>query len=522
MRWFNLFTWKPLALLLLLTACSSTGISWIYSYSLVKDKAENDLSQRLAYLEFQFDRALLIMRKFSQIEVKTCSAEELSDFKHFQLKNSGSGFIISHPDTFPKYKYCSSLGLLTIGEQKTSSHQLIKFEDNHEQLGMGEFKYKLEGVSHTGLFLGTKLNGRTDAMKIDDSKFFFKNFCNECRYMYGELFNGYPIIELGSDFSSPLLSIEIRSERYPLSILVKLDYNYTLIKSIGSLWWAGMVALAFWLAIFFAVLSYRQKQNSLLNRLQNALQSGELISFYQPIINVDSGEMYGAEALIRWVKKDGSIISPGYFIDELESSSLITPVTLCLIRQVLDNLSGILNQDPELKISVNIVPEHLEHPHLLDALESMAAQGEQVQSLSLEITERQPIYDIASAKIQIARIKALGLTLKLDDAGTGYGGISYLQEFDFDYIKIDKMFVDTLHFDKASSALDAQILMAGHLNLPLIAEGVETKKQALELLQRGVHLQQGYLFAKPMPLDDFICFYQEATKPDNIVRKLRR
>ena len=126
----------------------------------------------------------------------------------------------------------------------------------------------------------------------------------------------------------------------------------------------------------------------------------------------------------------------------------------------------------------------------------------------MEITERLPLRNLEVANQHLERLKALGVMIELDDAGTGYGGASYLQELNIDILKIDKLFVDTLILSPDNTpVLDAYIQMAKALEMEVIAEGVEKQEQSLALLARGVHLHQGYYFSKPLPAEEFVHFW---------------
>jgi sensor c-di-GMP phosphodiesterase-like protein len=152
------------------------------------------------------------------------------------------------------------------------------------------------------------------------------------------------------------------------------------------------------------------------------------------------------------------------------------------------------------------VPEHLDNDDLYVLLKGIVESGElQQHRISLEITERLPISDLVAARQMLDKIYALGIDLKLDDAGTGYGGFSYVQNLGISTLKIDKMFVDTIgHEDNFNAkTIDAIISFAQKSDLSMIAEGVEDDKQVAYLSAHGVYLIQGYIYSKPLPAKQF-------------------
>ncbi|MNP47270.1 putative cyclic-di-GMP phosphodiesterase AdrB [compost metagenome] len=162
---------------------------------------------------------------------------------------------------------------------------------------------------------------------------------------------------------------------------------------------------------------------------------------------------------------------------------------------------------PEQWVSVNLVAAHIEHSLLRDQLQRY--DWPSPTRLTFELTEREPIVDIAAATHEITLLQEKGYHFKLDDFGTGYGGFAYLQQLGIRQIKIDKMFVDSIGTDDPKrNLLDAIIAFGLKSDMEMIAEGVETQEQVDYLGQHGVYLIQGYLFARPMPLHELLEWQQ--------------
>ena len=257
--------------------------------------------------------------------------------------------------------------------------------------------------------------------------------------------------------------------------------------------WAGTLLGVVLTTGYWLLRNYRR---SLKGLLQAGLARQQFIPFYQPVVDSQSGQVVGFEALLRW-QRGNELIPPGAFIDYAEEQDLILPMTSQLLEKVIADLPRLA---PNQWVSVNIVAAHLEQSHLHDLLQSH--QWPSPARLTFELTERKPIIDIGAACNQISALQAKGYHFKLDDFGTGYGGFAYLQSLGIRQIKIDKMFVDTIGTDDLKrSVLDATIAFGRESGMEMIAEGAERQEQVDYLQRHGVHLIQGYVYAAPMPLN---------------------
>lgn len=249
-----------------------------------------------------------------------------------------------------------------------------------------------------------------------------------------------------------------------------------------------------------------RKRGSLDFLLKEALRQGAFVPYYQPIVDARDGRLMGAEALIRWIPPGGKAVPPGQFIPHAEESGLIQPITLQLTEQVVSDWSRLKWADRERFVSINLVPEQLETGDYLRHLQGLIAlHGVSPNQVSVEITERRQFEDMAAGRQVLQAMVQAGFEVKLDDAGTGFGGFSYVQELPIGTLKIDKMFVDTLRTgqDAKRPVLDAIVEFARISGLKTIAEGVETEDQVRQLAALGVHAIQGYVYGRPMPFDEF-------------------
>lgn len=306
---------------------------------------------------------------------------------------------------------------------------------------------------------------------------------------------GEPYIEMASTRKEGVLDVT-------LILRASRDF-FDYYKEI-SLFTTSIFALLLAALLTFVAYKLLTVRQSLGRIIRDAIKFSEFVPFYQPIVDSRDGAVLGAEVLVRWKKPNGTIVPPYQFIPFAEESGLIVDITSQLIEKVGADLATLGWNESGQFASVNIVAEHLENEDLFDEISTAISKHNlQPSNLSLEITERKQIPNLAAARKFLDQFYAKGIDLKLDDAGTGYGGFSYIQELGVNTLKIDKMFVDTINSDDVKrSVLDAIIAFADSSNLKTIAEGVEEKDQVAYLAERGVYAIQGYVYAKPMPLSE--------------------
>ena len=256
---------------------------------------------------------------------------------------------------------------------------------------------------------------------------------------------------------------------------------------------------------FDPALNARARERVVLEaELRHAIQVGQLCLHYQPKVDVQRRQIVGAEALVRWQHPQRGLILPGQFIALAEESGLIEPLTDWVLHAACASLRRWADTGLRaLPLSVNLPASSLADARLLDQLDGLMLQyGLQPASLMLELTETMLMREADSAIAALERLRARGYGLSLDDFGTGYSALSYLQRLPVSEIKIDRSFITDVARGGRDGALAAAIITLGReLGLQVVAEGVETKEQADFLLGRGCFLQQGYLYARPLPLE---------------------
>jgi PAS domain S-box-containing protein len=240
--------------------------------------------------------------------------------------------------------------------------------------------------------------------------------------------------------------------------------------------------------------------------LHHALARDELVLHYQPKVDITTGRVVGAEALMRWVR-NGDMIPPGDFIGAAEDTGLIVPITEWAIGQACRQVSQWrdLGLEP-VPIALNISSSHFQRGNLAAPVrEALARNAIAPSLLEVELTETVLMRDLDVALPLLEELKALGVSISIDDFGTGYSSLAYLRRLPIDTIKIDRSFVLELEVSSDSATIVAAIIaMAKALKLRTIAEGVETRAQMLALSAHGCHLMQGFLFSRALPPDDFM------------------
>lgn len=258
---------------------------------------------------------------------------------------------------------------------------------------------------------------------------------------------------------------------------------------------AVLLAAAFLLA---------KRQTSIRSLLKTGLRRNELLLVYQPIVDLKTGRWIGAEALVRWYRAGGERIDPDVFIPIAEKYGLMESLTLKIIDIAAGDIPAFVRADPGFFVSINLSGSDFGSPKVLAALKGMDGRdGVGVRNVHLEATER-AIIDTEAVKAAIKDLRGLGFKVAIDDFGTGYSNLALLDHSTFDYLKIDKSFVDTIACGSATSQVIAHIIdLARNRDLVMIAEGVETREQADYLREQGVQFGQGWLFGKPLSFDDF-------------------
>jgi diguanylate cyclase (GGDEF)-like protein/PAS domain S-box-containing protein len=253
-----------------------------------------------------------------------------------------------------------------------------------------------------------------------------------------------------------------------------------------------------------------------LQRIRQAMHAKEFELYFQPKVNMRTGAVLGAEALIRWKHPELGLLSPDHFLPVMEGNVLVVELGEWVIASALVHMAQWRERGLDIPVSVNVDALQLQEPHFVDRLKELLAEhpGIDPSRLELEILESSAFRDVSQVSEVIRRCSKLGVSFALDDFGTGYSSLSYLKRLPVDVLKIDQSFVrDMLDDPEDLSILEGVLVLASAFRRQAIAEGVETVDHGLMLLRLGCPIAQGYQIARPMPGSDLPA-WAAAWRPD--------
>ncbi|CAB4686557.1 MAG: EAL domain-containing protein [Actinobacteria bacterium] len=242
--------------------------------------------------------------------------------------------------------------------------------------------------------------------------------------------------------------------------------------------------------------------------LARAVAQEQFEAFYQPIVQLETRKIVGAEALVRWRHPERGLVGPGLFIPLAEESGLIAPIGEFMLNTACTDLGAWRHEFGQLvedfTISVNLSVQQLHDRRIVGKVSDILERtGLPAERLVLEVTESTLITDTEMIASTMQQLRSFGTRLAIDDFGTGYSSLGYIQQFEFDVLKIDKTFVDDLDSFTNQRIVTAVLQLAEQLGVKTIAEGIEEELQGELLKALGCKLGQGYLYAKPMPANEF-------------------
>jgi len=256
---------------------------------------------------------------------------------------------------------------------------------------------------------------------------------------------------------------------------------------------------------------YRTDMNSVFTNvvtlethLRKAINKNELSLFYQPQVEISTGEAHSFEALLRWKDTELGYISPSVFIPLAEDTGLIISIGYWVIETACQQLKQWCEKGYSgIRVAVNISPKQFQHPKLVQFIKLMIEKYEILPNcLEIEITEG-AMTDTKEAIPILRNLKGLGISISIDDFGTGYSSLNYIKKFPIDVLKIDQSFIRDIHVDEKDAAITSTIIHLGKsLGLEVIAEGVENEEQVELLSNANCHKIQGFYYSKPLPVDE--------------------
>jgi sensor c-di-GMP phosphodiesterase-like protein len=302
-----------------------------------------------------------------------------------------------------------------------------------------------------------------------------------------------------------IVSASMRVDRFGMVATVTRMRNAAETQDLRT---AGLIVN---LVVVFAVLALaclvlRRRGGDPLDEIRRALDGGEFVPYFQPIVDIISGKVLGAEVLARWRKPDGSVVLPSAFIPLAERGGLMTALTEALMRRACIEVGEAYARRPKLEMAFNLTAAHFADERIVGDLRAIFDRSPvRLAQVTLELTERDPIRDMTATRRVIAALQGLGCKVALDDVGTGHSGLSSILRLGVDVIKIDKMFIDSLGSERNSATIvDTMVELGRNMRMEVVAEGVENFEQVADLRARGIRAAQGYVFAPPLPASSFL------------------
>ena len=295
------------------------------------------------------------------------------------------------------------------------------------------------------------------------------------------------------------------SAHYPLEAIVRADTSVLQRWNNEAYWPTMCIALGLGVAFGFLLTRTRPRLQGPIADIDQALARHEFKPFFQPIFNLVSREIVGCEVLARWVRCDGTVVSPINFLPLAEMSGRIGPMTWQILSAALKDASHLLRENKNFRMSFNAAPRHLLSDGFIEMLRDIVVGARvSTRQIVLEITERSELPSIEGAAAVVRQLRELGFRVAMDDVGVGNSGLSQMKGLGANTIKIDKFFVDTITEDEAAATIVAMLVrLARDLRMTVVAEGIETLEQIQALIACGVEEGQGYIVSPPLPFPKF-------------------
>lgn len=309
------------------------------------------------------------------------------------------------------------------------------------------------------------------------------------------------------------MAAQLRSAHFGILVTVSMARARLLaghdgLVMIGTVGTGSAAALILMLAAFAP---WRPRGNPIAD-LERAIENDEFVPYYQPIVDLTTARVTGAEVLIRWRRPDGTLVPPAQFIPLAESTGLIVPITRALMRRVCAEAGAAIGARPHFSIGFNLAARHFNDEVVVEDVRAIVGTSPiSLTQLLFEVTERQPLDNLTVARRVIGSLQGLGVRVGIDDLGTGHSGLSYMLKLGVDFIKIDKLFVDAIDTERYSSTIiETLVELARNMHMEIVAEGVETFEQVAHLRARGIRKAQGFAFAPPLPGASFLRLIEAA------------
>jgi len=483
---------------------ASAYLSWWESYETEKALSLNNAQDVLRRIEATSSQLKDAAQKLTQADLPPCSPQDIKLMRQVDLGSSYMKAVgrVNH-DTL----LCTSQGAnnpIALGDPDLVTDQGVSEYFNRNLAGQPPYPLNVFAVGGFAMIVDPSvvIDVSTEGQDVELAVFVPSASNHDRIAAQGQDFpsDWFEPIDQGSQstiLNNGYVVSRVRSAQWDLAVVVATPQNY-IYQRIGhfAVFFIPIGALCG--AIFSLMVSLLTRMHSSFpTMLRRALKDGSLYVLYQPIVELATRRVIGAEALIRWKSKYADM-RPDYFIPQAEQCGMIQLITAQVLEMVARDLPQFLKMDPNFCVSVNFSAADLCDSRSLDAMDQfLRVSGARPENLEIEATERAFLQGPETAEL-IDALRAKGFSVAIDDFGTGYSSLSCLQSLSLDTLKIDRAFVETIGTDGATSQVVLHIIeMAHSLHLEMVAEGVETEPQAQYLVKRGVRYGQGWHFGRP-------------------------
>jgi c-di-GMP phosphodiesterase len=485
----------------------SAYLAWCESYATERALSLNNAQEILRRIEETSNQFKEAEQRLAQADLPPCSPQDLRLMRQVDLGSSYMKAIgrVTH-DTL----LCTSQGItnpVSLGKPDLVTGQGVSEYFNKNLAGQPSHPLNVVAMGGFAMIVDPVLafDVSTEGQDVELAVFVPSAANHDLVAAQGQNFlsDWFEPIDQGSQstiLNNGYLVSRIRSAQSDLAVVVATPQIY-IYRRIGH-FAVFFIPIGVVCGAIFSLMAsmVARRHSSFPTMLRRALKDDSLYVVYQPVVELETRRIIGAEALVRW-RSSFADMRPDYFIPQAEECGMIQLITGQVLAMVARDLPQFLKIDPKFCVAVNVSAADLCDNRTIDAMEQfLQVSGARPENVEIEATERAFLQGPQTAEL-IDALRAKGFSVAIDDFGTGYSSLSCLQSLSLDTLKIDRAFVETINTDGATSQVVLHIIeMAHSLHLEMVAEGVETEPQAQYLLKRGVRYAQGWHFGRAMDI----------------------
>ena len=486
---------------------ASAYLAWWESYATEKALSLNNAQDVLRRIEETSNQFKEDAQRLTQADLPPCSPQDIKLMRQVDL---GSSYMKAVGRVAHDTLLCTSQGVtnpIALGKPDLVTEHGVSEYFKRNLTGQPSHPLDVVAVGGFAMVVDPKLalDVSTEGQDVELAVFVPSAANHDLVAAQGQNFpsDWFEPVDQGSQstiLNSGYLVSRVRSAQWDLAVVVATpqSYIYQRIAHFALLFIPIGVLCGVIFSLMVSLLA--RMHSSFPTMLRRALKDGSLYVLYQPVVELETRRVIGAEALVRW-KSRYADMPPDYFIPQAEQCGMIQLITAQVLAMVARDLPQFLKIDPHFCVAVNVSAADLCDNRTIDAMDQfLRVSGARPENVEIEATERAFLQGPETAEL-IDALRAKGFSVAIDDFGTGYSSLSCLQSLSLDTLKIDRAFVETINTDGATSQVVLHIIeMAHSLHLEMVAEGVETEPQAQYLLKRGVRYAQGWHFGRPMDI----------------------